>query len=304
MTCIQLQFVCLVTGGKSDVVERDGGVRDHARPWRGLRARHLRRSDRLLGRRHQQVPVDGAHCWGWAPQGHQGEDTYGLICAFWREQSKRFRWLKPCHIEPSQPVCCRRFCPHTPKTEKLFHIHFAQLFLTVRDTQNAEKNPSFQLRFVTTWKITVYVKSKMRPFVRFRDLYKFGSDKDPAWQNQQLSNPCASYRVAFVFTYKGAKSIFTSIATLCDERDAQDTELTVFFVELQESDYFTPQGEFRVDSAGSPTLLNCLMYKLSYYRFGDLQVSPQVLLVLPASLTTTTPSAQLHCVNRTNFIFF
>jgi len=41
----------------------------------------------------------------------------------------------------------------------------------------------------------------------------------------------------------------------------------------QETDYFTPQGEFRVDAAGSPTLLNCLMYKLSYYRFGELQVS-------------------------------
>lgn len=40
----------------------------------------------------------------------------------------------------------------------------------------------------------------------------------------------------------------------------------------QESDYFTPQGEFRVDSAGSKTLLNCLMYKLSYFRFGELQV--------------------------------
>ena len=42
---------------------------------------------------------------------------------------------------------------------------------------------------------------------------------------------------------------------------------------FQETDYFTPQGEFRVDAAGSPTLLNCLMYKLSYFRFGELQVS-------------------------------
>ncbi len=42
----------------------------------------------------------------------------------------------------------------------------------------------------------------------------------------------------------------------------------------QESDYFTPQGEFRVDAGGSPTLLNCLMYKLSYYRFGEIQVDP------------------------------
>ena len=41
---------------------------------------------------------------------------------------------------------------------------------------------------------------------------------------------------------------------------------------LQESDYFTPQGEFRVDAAGSPILLNCLMYKMCYYRFGEMQV--------------------------------
>merc|ERR1712071_662367 len=30
--------------------------------------------------------------------------------------------------------------------------------------------------------------------------------------------------------------------------------------------------EFRVDAEGSPTLLNCLMYKLSYYRFGELKM--------------------------------
>ncbi|XP_016088188.1 dolichyl-diphosphooligosaccharide--protein glycosyltransferase subunit STT3B-like [Sinocyclocheilus grahami] len=41
---------------------------------------------------------------------------------------------------------------------------------------------------------------------------------------------------------------------------------------ILESDYFTPQGEFRVDKAGSPTLLNCLMYKMSYYRFGEMQL--------------------------------
>ncbi|GAB1599309.1 dolichyl-diphosphooligosaccharide--protein glycosyltransferase subunit STT3B-like [Argonauta hians] len=42
--------------------------------------------------------------------------------------------------------------------------------------------------------------------------------------------------------------------------------------DIRESDYFTPQGEFRVDAGGSSTLLNCLMYKLSYYRFGQLQL--------------------------------
>ncbi|XP_077967770.1 dolichyl-diphosphooligosaccharide--protein glycosyltransferase subunit STT3A-like [Styela clava] len=38
---------------------------------------------------------------------------------------------------------------------------------------------------------------------------------------------------------------------------------------IKESDYYTPTGEFRVDSEGSPTLLNCLMYKMCYYRFGQ-----------------------------------
>ena len=39
---------------------------------------------------------------------------------------------------------------------------------------------------------------------------------------------------------------------------------------IKDEDYYTPQGEFRIDKEGSPTLLNCLMYKLSYYRFGQL----------------------------------
>lgn len=42
--------------------------------------------------------------------------------------------------------------------------------------------------------------------------------------------------------------------------------------DIRESDYFTKKGEFRVDSEGSPTLLNSLMYKLSYYRFGEVKI--------------------------------
>ena len=38
---------------------------------------------------------------------------------------------------------------------------------------------------------------------------------------------------------------------------------------IKESDYFTDKGEFRVDREGSPVLLNCLMYKMCYYRFGE-----------------------------------
>ena len=38
---------------------------------------------------------------------------------------------------------------------------------------------------------------------------------------------------------------------------------------IKENDYYTSSGEFRVDGEGSQTLLNCLMYKLCYYRFGQ-----------------------------------
>ncbi|ROL52237.1 Dolichyl-diphosphooligosaccharide--protein glycosyltransferase subunit STT3B [Anabarilius grahami] len=42
--------------------------------------------------------------------------------------------------------------------------------------------------------------------------------------------------------------------------------------DVRESDFFSPQGEFRVDKAASPALLDCLMYKMSYYRFGEMQL--------------------------------
>lgn len=38
---------------------------------------------------------------------------------------------------------------------------------------------------------------------------------------------------------------------------------------IKENDYYTASGDFRIDREGSPTLLNCLMYKLCYYRFGQ-----------------------------------
>ncbi|KAL0270263.1 UNVERIFIED_CONTAM: hypothetical protein PYX00_007731 [Menopon gallinae] len=42
--------------------------------------------------------------------------------------------------------------------------------------------------------------------------------------------------------------------------------------EIREADYYSERGEFRIDSQGSPTLLNSLMYKLSYYRFGEMKM--------------------------------
>ena len=38
---------------------------------------------------------------------------------------------------------------------------------------------------------------------------------------------------------------------------------------IKENDYYTSSGEFRVDQGGSPVLLNCLMYKMCYYKFGS-----------------------------------
>ncbi|XP_055631193.1 dolichyl-diphosphooligosaccharide--protein glycosyltransferase subunit STT3A [Toxorhynchites rutilus septentrionalis] len=38
---------------------------------------------------------------------------------------------------------------------------------------------------------------------------------------------------------------------------------------IKETDYYASSGDFRIDKEGSPTLLNCLMYKMCYYRFGQ-----------------------------------
>ena len=37
--------------------------------------------------------------------------------------------------------------------------------------------------------------------------------------------------------------------------------------EIQEPNYFTPQGEYRVDDRASQTMKESLMYKMSYYRW-------------------------------------
>lgn len=39
--------------------------------------------------------------------------------------------------------------------------------------------------------------------------------------------------------------------------------------EIDETKYFTPEGAYRVDDLATTTMKNSLMYKMSYYRFGD-----------------------------------
>ena len=41
------------------------------------------------------------------------------------------------------------------------------------------------------------------------------------------------------------------------------------FPGIREDDYMGEEGQYRVDSGASRTMLNSLMYKLSYYRFAD-----------------------------------
>ncbi|XP_003380727.1 putative piwi domain protein [Trichinella spiralis] len=38
---------------------------------------------------------------------------------------------------------------------------------------------------------------------------------------------------------------------------------------IKEEDYYSATGEYRVDKEGSKTMLNSMMYKFSYYRFGE-----------------------------------
>lgn len=42
------------------------------------------------------------------------------------------------------------------------------------------------------------------------------------------------------------------------------------YPEIKEKDYFTPGGDYRVDKSGSPIMLNSLMYKMCYYKFGSI----------------------------------
>ncbi|TKR58035.1 hypothetical protein L596_030659 [Steinernema carpocapsae] len=42
--------------------------------------------------------------------------------------------------------------------------------------------------------------------------------------------------------------------------------------EIRESNYFTEQGEYSVGAQASETMLNSVMYKLCYYRFGETRV--------------------------------
>ena len=63
---------------------------------------------------------------------------------------------------------------------------------------------------------------------------------------------------------------------------------------IKERDYYTSRGEYRIDSQASKTMTDCLMYKLCYYRFGELQTHPSlpacVVFVIDESIWPLTSS--------------
>lgn len=61
---------------------------------------------------------------------------------------------------------------------------------------------------------------------------------------------------------------------------------------IKENDYYTPTGEFRVDREGSPVLLNCLMYKMCYYRFGQVYTEASEWF----TILSTRVIANIYCV--------
>lgn len=63
---------------------------------------------------------------------------------------------------------------------------------------------------------------------------------------------------------------------------------------IKESDYYAQSGDFRIDKEGSPTLLNCLMYKMCYYRFGQVNLTENYGFSLCAILTVMKSSSGLH----------
>lgn len=51
--------------------------------------------------------------------------------------------------------------------------------------------------------------------------------------------------------------------------------------EIQEPNYFTPQGEYKIDDHASTAMKNSLMYKMSYYRLvGSFPPTRQLLIGL------------------------
>ncbi|PIS57128.1 hypothetical protein CJI97_000153 [Candidozyma auris] len=72
--------------------------------------------------------------------------------------------------------------------------------------------------------------------------------------------------------------------------------------EIHERDYFSAKGEYKVDSEASTTMKNCMLYKMSYYRFAELfggreaqdRARGQVIPSTPITLDTVEEAFTSH----------
>ena len=71
---------------------------------------------------------------------------------------------------------------------------------------------------------------------------------------------------------------------------------------IKEHDYYTSTGEFRVDRGGSQILLNCLMYKMCYYRFGSVYTEQGNKRVY-VHCSFVAPSSYGHLINTTTKVW-
>ncbi|VDO04034.1 unnamed protein product [Rodentolepis nana] len=46
--------------------------------------------------------------------------------------------------------------------------------------------------------------------------------------------------------------------------------------DIHEQDYYTAQGDYRIDHTAPPAMVNSLMYKMSYYRFAEMTIDPRM----------------------------
>ncbi|VDK60174.1 unnamed protein product, partial [Gongylonema pulchrum] len=51
--------------------------------------------------------------------------------------------------------------------------------------------------------------------------------------------------------------------------------------DIREANYFTEGGDYSVGAQASETMLNCMMYKISYYRFGEIRVGFYAFFITP-----------------------
>jgi hypothetical protein len=78
---------------------------------------------------------------------------------------------------------------------------------------------------------------------------------------------CPPAHLLLLLSCKSASKSFAILSSASHDRRPWFAGI---YPRIIETDYFT-DGEYRIDSAASPVMRSSLMYKLCYYRFGEVQ---------------------------------